>query len=184
MRIARILVAFAAALLMSGCVPSLHPLYTDGDPVLVPDLEGTWVETDGEDTWTFQKGSGDDYKLIHKEKGAPGNFDVHLVKLGKFLFLDIYPQEPDIENGFYKGHLIRAHTFAKIELNGTTLRIAMLDPDRLKDSMGRGEAKIPHERLGGEIVLTASTAELRAFVRKCAEEGKVLGDATELRRRE
>ncbi len=184
MRTTRILLAFAAVLLMSGCVPSLHPLYTDGDLVLAPHLEGTWVETNGEDTWTFQKGSGDDYKLIQKEKGAPGNFDVHLVKLGKFLFLDIYPQEPDIENGFYKGHLIRAHTFANMELDGTTLRIAMLDPDRLKDSMGRGEVKIPHERLGGEIVLTASTVELQSFVRKCAEEGKIFGDPTELQRRE
>jgi hypothetical protein len=184
MRIARILLAFAAALLMSGCVPSLHPLYTEGDLVLAPDLEGTWVETNGEDTWTFQKGSGDDYKLIHKEKGAPGNFDVHLVQLGQFVFLDIYPQDPDLKSNFYKSHLIRAHTFAKIELNGSMLRIGMLDPDQVKESITREEVKIPHERLDGEIVLTAPTAQLQAFVRKCAEEGKIFGDPMELLRRE
>ncbi|HEY3128610.1 MAG TPA: hypothetical protein VGL91_04070 [Acidobacteriota bacterium] len=114
MRVTGNFLTFAAGLVMSACIPSLHPLYVQRDLVLAPELEGTWVEAVGEDTWTFQKGAGNDYKLIHKEKGEPGNFDVHMVRLGKFLFLDIYPQPPDVKNDFYRGHLIRCHSLWRL----------------------------------------------------------------------
>jgi hypothetical protein len=168
--------------MLTACVPSLYPLYTERDLVLAPALEGTWMEEDG-DTWTFHKGAGDNYKLIYTEKGAPGNFDAHLVRLGKSMFVDLFPQEPDMRNDFYKGHFIRTHTFAWIQLEADLLRMAMMDPDKLKESIEQKKISIGHERLGDEILLTAPTEKLQQLVQKLAEEGSIFGEPAVLRRK-
>lgn len=85
-----------SALLLSilfGCVPSLHQLYTDKDLTFEPRLLGAW--TTGEDRWIFEKRSDEkSYDLTYIDKdGKKGKFQAHLVKLDKFLFLDIYPTE-------------------------------------------------------------------------------------------
>ena len=63
MRILRSLPIFAVVLLMTACVPSLYPLYTERDQVFDPALVGVWVAVDdGHETiWTVTK-SGDGYE--------------------------------------------------------------------------------------------------------------------------
>lgn len=182
MRTFNILLTSLITLLLTACVPSLHPLYREKDLVLAPALEGAWMQEDG-DTWRFQKGAGNNYKLIYIEKGAPGNFDAHLVRLGKFMFVDLFPQEPDMRNDFYKGHFIRTHTFAWIQLEADLLRMAMMDPDKLKESIEQKKISIGHERLGDEILLTAPTEELQQLVQKLADEGSIFGEPAVLRRK-
>ncbi len=36
----------AAALLVVGCLPSIHPLFTDKDLVFKKELVGTWIDGD------------------------------------------------------------------------------------------------------------------------------------------
>ncbi|MDZ7345081.1 MAG: hypothetical protein ONA90_11280 [candidate division KSB1 bacterium] len=171
------------ALLLAGCVvPSLHPLFTEADLVFDPNLIGTWAKEGEENTWTFQKGGGKAYDFIYTEKGTPAQFEAHLVRLDKFLFLDTYPEEPDIDNDLYKLHLIPAHHFFRIWITGDTLRLAALDPDWLKNMIDQKKVNIAHERVEDTIVLTAPTKALQEFVLKYAEDAEAFSDPTEIYR--
>jgi hypothetical protein len=169
-------VAVTLALVLSACVPSLNPLYTERDLVFDSALVGVWAENDdAQETWAFEKTGDQGYKAIYREKDKPGEFDVHLVKLGDRLFLDFYPQDAGIKemdrNDFYRFHFLPVHTFARVLLNGSTLEMAFLDPDWLKKLLDREPKAIRHERRGEDgIILTASTKELQTFVLKYADE--------------
>jgi hypothetical protein len=182
MRTTLVIAALALAVLLAGCVPSLHPLFTEKDLVYDPVLVGTWAKEEGEDRWAFQKSGDSAYELIYTEKGVPAQFETHLVQVGEFLFLDTYPKEPDIENGFYMVHLIPAHTFSRVWIQEDALRLAMLDLEWLKKMIAAKEVDVAHERVDEGIILTASTEELQKFVLKCAEDGKAFPDTIDLHR--
>ena len=183
MRTTKILVAFGIALFMASCVPSLHPLFTNKDLVFESALVGTWVDEDGKNTWAFQKSGDNAYELVYTENETPAKFKAHLVRLEKFLFLDIVPEEPDTKNDFYKGHLIPAHSFAKIWIEGDLLRLATLDGDWLKNMINKKKIKIGHEWLDQTIILTAPTKDLQKFVLKYAEDSKAFSIKSELHRK-
>ena len=186
MRTGTALMALAVAALVTGCIPSLHPLYTDQDLVFEPRLVGTWVGEDEDDTWVFEKSGEKQYELTFTEDGVPAKFEVHLVNLGGSLFMDFYPQELDIEadtdNEFYWLHWIPAHTFARVSIEEDVLRMEMLDADWVDTSLAEGEVKIKHERVNDNIVLTASTKKLQPFMLECTEDEDAFADPTEMKR--
>ena len=178
----KLMAALGVVVLVAGCVPSLHPLYTEEDLVYDPALVGTWTEEESEDTWTFRKLGDKGYDLIYTEGGVPARFEAHLVTVGEFLFLDTYPGEPDIKNGFYLIHLVPAHTFLRIGIEGDVLRYAMLDLDWLKKMIAEEKVDIGHEEMEGGILLTAPPKELQEFLMKYAEDDKGFPDPKELHR--
>jgi hypothetical protein len=179
MRTAKVLSVLAISLFLAGCVPSLHSLYNDKTLALEPALNGTWVEKEGKDSWSFQKLGDKSYEVIYTEKGASAKFEVHLARLGKFLFADIYPQEPDLKNGFYKGHLVAVHSFAKIAVGADVLNITMLDPDWLQKMTEDKKIQLAHEEVDDGLVLTASTEDLQKFVLQYAEDEKAFSSRSE-----
>jgi hypothetical protein len=161
---------------MTGCfVLSVHPLYFENDLVFESGLVGTWGEKEHEkdldELWIFKKSGNKSYRLIVKEKDVgEGMFEAHLLKLGEHLFLDLYPEEPETGSEFYNMHVIPAHSFMRVSLEGHVLRLAFFDLDWLKKNIEQGNVNIKHERREDMIVLTASTEELQEFVLKHVEE--------------
>jgi len=177
MRSIKILAAFGMALLMSGCVvSSLHPLFTEKDLVFDTALLGTWTGTGEDDTLTFEDGGGKAYNLIYTAEGPKVRYKAHLVQLGKFRLLDIYPEESEDLDLF---HFIPAHTFWKIWMDGDILHINGLNHDWLKKMIDQKKIKIPHQVLEDRILLTASTKELQKFVLKYAEDTSTFSVAEE-----
>lgn len=184
MRNLKTAVVLVIILFLAGCVvPSLHPLFTEKDLVFDPALVGTWAEEDQEETWAFLKSGDNVYDLIHTAEGLPVKYEAHLGRLGEFMFLDVYPGEPEVKNDFYKLHLIPVHTFWRVWIEGDVLRIAMLDPDWLKGMIAQKKVKIAHERMEDGIILTASTQELQKFILQYAEDLKAFPDPTKFHRR-
>ncbi len=180
MRTMKILLTFGIALLISGCLqPSLHPLFTEKDLVFDPGLIGAWVGENEKETWILQKAGDHTYDLFYEGERDSAKYEVHLVRLGKFEFLDIYPQVPEMCD---HALLIPAHMFSIIRRDGDTLRNAMLNPDWLEDMIARKKLKIAHERLDDRIVLTASTKELQKFILKYAEDMNAFRDPAVLHR--
>ena len=161
----------------TGCVPSLHPLYTQEDLVFDPGLIGMWSpveESEHGEVWTFTKDGETGYRLLIevKEDSAAerAEFDVHLLKLGDHMFLDFYPKQPKFNNDFYMMHLVPAHSFFKVFIEGDILKLVMLDYEWLEKKLEKRKVKLKHERLeDGPIVLTASTKELQKFFKKYAD---------------
>ena len=170
-----------AAFTISGCLRSLHPFYTEKTIVFEPKLVGTWVDQDSS-VWTFVQSEPKAYELVYTEKGSPGRFSAHLVKLGKLMFLDLFPREPVLQNGFYKFHLVPVHTILRVWIDEDGLRMAMLNHDWFKDQVDKKKVNLAQERRENEIILTASTADLQKFVVKYADDPKAFPEPAELRR--
>lgn len=182
-------ILITALLFLTGCVPSLHPLFTDSDVVFDHQLLGAWSQGDSKDSWTFEKSGAKAYRLTTTDRpfavgGKPGGkrsgrFEAHLCQLGKYIFLDLYPQDTQAAaTDFYKAHLIAAHSFLKVSLDGDDLHLAPLSHDWAENMIARKKFEIAHEVLdGGAVVLTASTQELQAFVLKHAEDPEAFAEA-------
>src|SRR5262245_18418711 len=164
------------ALLFAGCIPSVNPLYTEKDLVFKPALLGVWGEVDATktNTWTFHQRDQKSYTLTVQEQGKKGMFVTHLVKLGQYQFLDLFPDgdglrdlnQPDI----YKWTLMPGHLFLKVWQVEPTLQLSFLEPDWLDKLLKKDPKAIGHRGNDDNegIVLTASTKQLQKFFLKYA----------------
>ena len=175
---------YLLATLLGGCIPSLHPLYTNNTLLFEEELLGTWGESD--EYWKFKKGSGpNSYNLVITDENAEGKFVAHLVKIDKMLFLDLFPEELELQaSDFYKYHLLPVHTFIKVEQIEPTLQMQMMDPDVMKTMLENDPNLIRHEFLEelDRIVLTASTKDLQDFMKAHANDEGLFGEPSNLER--
>jgi hypothetical protein len=183
MRSVKILVLSIIASFMVSClVTSVHPLYTKKDLTFVPELVGSW---ENDDVWTFEQSGKNAYELTLKEQDneKTGVYETHLVKLGKYLFLDLYPEESEMEDSVYDIHLVPTHSFWRVEIKKDVLRLAIMDNEWLERMIDGNKVSIAHVRLEDRIVLTAPTQELQKFVLKYAEETDAFPELDELHRK-
>jgi hypothetical protein len=149
-----------AALLSCGPVLSLQPFYTDKDVRFDEDLLGTWLTSsdDQQETLTLQKAANKSYDFDFESKANPLRLKAHLMKLGKYLFLDVYPRDRA------KEFFVPVHSVFQLWQTGDTLRIAYLDNEWLGKMSKSGKLKVPHRVVEGTILFTASPAELQKFL--------------------
>lgn len=197
MRTLKLIALLGIFVLSLSCVLSIHPLYTEKDLIAEPKLEGTWTDKEGKELWTFEKAGEKSYKLtvVQKEKSGESSeksgaeesvkFDAHLVKLGNYVFMDLYPQEPEIKNDFYKWHLLPVHSFSRIWIEQDIVKISMLSIDWFKKMIEKKKIKIAYEKIDNDenrFVLTAPTEKLQKFILKYAEDSEAFPEPAELYR--
>lgn len=159
-------VIYMLVLLLSGCLPSIHKLYTDETLVFEEGLIGKWVG-DEEGIWQFRKAGDKEYELrIYDMEKEYGSFEAHLVKIQDMLFLDLYPDSEQIDelDDFYKMHLLAVHTFMKVDQIEPNLQLRMIDYEKVENILENDPNVIKHEIVDDRIVLTATTEELQRFV--------------------
>ena len=183
-RLRFVLAASTVCLALAGCyVQSLNTLVTDDIVTYDADLVGTWVAEDDEEfVFTLVDTAQGTYALLCDESGAQGRFEAFLVELGGQNFLDIYPEEPQSENGFYKDHLLRVHNILKLHRDVDTLWVADFDAEWLETMIDQKKVSIDHVPLDGAVLLTASTKDLQGLVRKYAKSTEAFSDPVRLRR--
>jgi hypothetical protein len=174
---------YLLAVILGGCVPSLHPLFTENELVYDANLVGIWSPADSNETWEFKPGIKK-YDCIYIENnGKLGRFDAELGKLGNDMFLDIYPKELNVtENDYYKMHFVPAHTFMRANLTKGSLQLRVMDPDNFGKLLKSDPNAVKHEETKNSgIVLTASTKELQEFMLKYGidEKYELFGKAKE-----
>jgi hypothetical protein len=164
---------FALAVLLTACVPSLQPLYTPDTIVFREELIGIWKEKpDDEDSWTFTRGDNNTYNLTLREKDASSLFEVRLVKLGEHHFLDLFPKGDALEGAkigdFYRASLVPGHLILKVKF-GAKLEMQLMQPDNLDKMLKADPKALAHTYVESDrLVITASTADLQAFIKKHA----------------
>jgi len=178
------LLVFALIVWLSGCIPSLHPIYTDEDRIRLDEIIGKWTNLDGKETYDFRMHENDSgaYQLMLKElphteyggsDSSSANFEINLVELGGHTFMDFYPDENESLNNLSNHlvfHLLTVHTFARFEVNLDTLKIYRPDPEWLEKLFEENRIRIAHEIVDDGIVLTASTEDLQKFFTKYADD--------------
>lgn len=182
----KLFAAFIVLALVAGCYTlSVHSLYTEDDIVFEPRLIGVWgAPGESDETWEFEQSGDNAYRLVVRNEGVEelegekyrvvneidpvkdGIFEIHLVKLGEYLFMDIYPEEPEIGNELFKAHVIPAHSFARIKITDDNFSLAFFDSQWLENGIEEGRIFIDHTTRDDIIVLTANTADLQRFILK------------------
>jgi hypothetical protein len=176
------LLFYMLAVLLGGCVLSLHPLYTEDDLIFEERLLGKWGKNGSTETWQFKPADSDKYyKLVYTDdKGKKGSFDAGLGKINNAMYLNIFPQQPELkENDYYKFHILRAYSFIKIERIEPNLVMRVMNPDTLKKMLENDPNLINHEIVEDRLLLTASTEKLQKFMKAHANYEGFFGEATE-----
>lgn len=171
----------AVAAILTACVPSLQPLYSPETIVFREELIGIWKEKpQDEESWTFTKGENNTYQLNIRDKDESSLHEVRLVKLGEHLFLDLFPNGSALENSklgeFYRASLVPAHLIIKVKL-GAKLELQLMQPEKLDDLLKAAPKTLAHTYIEKDrLVITASTPELQAFIKKQADSKELWGD--------
>ena len=181
--------ALAASLWLTGCVvPSIYPFYQAKDLTFDPALLGVWQDAkeDGTDkeTWMFEKLDDRTYKLITADGEKKNEFDAHLFKLKGALFLDLLSRErPD--------NAAPLHFLMRVDAVSPNLQMRLLKYDWLAKLVEQNPKTIRHtivpkkagEGEGGDLVLTADTAELQKFVAKNLATADAWSDPVRMKKR-
>jgi hypothetical protein len=166
---------------LSGCIYSIHPLYTEKDMIFDPALIGEWSEKDSGDTWTFTSNDKNSYKLIYAEEGKKeGKFIVHLVKLKEKLFLDIYPDISELRDNPLNDLLLPLHVFMYVEQIQPALKMAMIDGKWLSKTLESNPKSISYEKTDKGLIFTSKTSELQTFFIKYAKTKDAFGELSNM----
>lgn len=160
------LAGLTGLILLTGCIPSLNPLYTEADRVYEPAAVGTWNQTDSKATWEFARRDEKSYDLLYTDdNGRQGRFVAHLVELDGERFLDIFPDEVDFQaSGFYKFHLVPIHTVYRVRQIEPNLELAAIDFKWLEKHLNENPDSIQVASFNGRKLISAPTEEVQAFV--------------------
>jgi hypothetical protein len=173
-------------LVMVGCVPSLHELYTDETLVFDPAIAGKWQQEKDDAVWEFEPDAeSKSYALmIHEEEDKQSELTVHLVEIGGKRFFDLFPaDDAEIETGdWMKAHLIPGHLFVRVEQTEPNLVLAVMNPDTLDKLLKDKPGLVKHERMDDRLVLTDSPKGLQAFITAGLKIDKFFGDPVTLKR--
>jgi hypothetical protein len=176
-----------AALLLAGCVvTSVFPWYTDKDVVYDAAVVGTWLGADANaktnEFWKIEKQGEQAYKLtIVDSDDKRSEFDAHLFKLDNRRYLDFLPRDRE-------GGGIPPHYLMRVDSVSPTLDLVLLDYGWLEKLVTSDPNAIRHtivpkpmgESGNGDLVLTANTPELQAFLRKHAANTNAFAEPTRM----
>lgn len=178
-------------LLLAGCIPSVHPFFTEQDIVRDPRLLGPWQCED--EHWGFAAAPENDGSCVltveDTGKGKRSALTAQLFKLGDDLFLDLSPRELDLrgQHDLATASLIAGHLLLRVRTLGEFLEVSYCNYEWLGKYLEQHPAALAHhvDRRGKadrSAVITAETAALQAFVRAHLAEGELFDRAGEARR--
>ena len=165
--------AYAASLLtavlaLGGCMArSIAPAVDGKDRVVDSRLVGRWQSDRGTETAVITARDSDYAVLYTDDKGEPGAFVGRLGRLGGRWVLDLAPQASGVQaSDSYKGLLLPLHTFLLIDSIGARMRVSAVKSDSVEGYLEREPSAVAHVKVDNEVVLTAPTPELRAFLER------------------
>ena len=181
-----IILAFTSLIIfLSGCLTTLHPIFTEKDIVFKPELLGKWIK-DKDIVEITSLASEKDIELPEKIraikdkgyliKGDDERYIVFLARIGPHLYFDYYPllSEEAKRNAdeFYIQHIVRRHFSYRVDIvSNNSFELSQLDGEFLETLIKQKKIRISHETsYDGEIIITASTWELQQYIIKYGDE--------------
>ena len=181
MRVLRLIIAALAALLSSAClVVSLQPVYEPETIAFDPALLGTWIAGDDDTSLSFERAEWHSYHVTLEERDDRTRLSARLTRVGEQLYLDLSPQD----GADVAPLLLPVHCFYRLGLQGDELSLADLNYESLERLARDGGAGLPMAiDARKNVVITASTAELRRWLAAHARDEGLFAAPTTLRRK-
>jgi hypothetical protein len=125
---------------------------------------------------TFKSGNKS-YLMKVFEDGEPTNYEMHLVKIGDDLFMDLSATDDNYTDKVF-GSMVwfPVHTFMKVKLNGNKLDLIQFDLDKLNKLFKSNLIRLRNENVDGTILITAQPKELQKFLDKYSDDESVFED--------
>lgn len=134
--------------------------------------------------------STDSYKLSLHQAESRTTVEPRLIRLSTAAYMEFTGSGRDSKGDVqFQAHLRPAHWFFKVTVDGQKLRLDWVDDDKLKKAIAQGTVHLGNALLGAgkdkdkDIVVTATTKELQAFVAAHAGDDKIFSEHTEFQRR-
>ena len=184
--------------LISGCLTTLHPIFTERDLVYKPELTGNWRTKDNNNEGSAEISSLAKEKSIElpgkissiKDKGylvtyknkdgnVSGIYIAFLARIGKHLYFDYYPVSKEAEkkeDEFYMQHFVKMHTPYRVDmLKDGGFELSQLEGSYLDQLIEEKKIRIRHElNSDGNVVITASTEELQQYILKYGDDPGII----------
>jgi hypothetical protein len=183
-----LLITLMPILLLSACIPSLQPFYTEKDLIFESSLVGSFSDNEGSGLWTFTKSADLEYKLTIKDKEKSSTFSTHLFQLGSDHFIDLYAAKESLDDwpreDFFKASLIPGHLVLKVPSFSPKLALQVMDEDGIKEYLKANKGAVPHTFIESErLVFTGSSEQMRDFLKRISTEEKCWGKPAEFQKR-
>ncbi len=176
------LIAILGLLALIGCIPlSLNPFYFEKDLQFDPALVGLWADKDEAPQIRFEKTGTNGYLMTDFETDSTLKFDARLFKIGDKLFMDLSPKSNGVvKNDLLDMHLIRGHSLMRVDRISPSFVVAGFDLNWLTNLLSDNPKALPHVATNDRLILTATTAELQAFVLKYVNDTAAFEQPTEM----
>jgi len=187
--------AFALLLIfLSGCLTTIHPIFTEKDLAYDSKLIGAWdtenegkkgkviisnlatensLELPGNISAIKQQG----YFIIYKDENGKTSdqYIAFLARIGKHLYFDYYPADKKEDrklDEFFGVHFVKMHTSYRVEiLKDGSFELSQLDGSYVKSLIDEKKIRISHETDADDnTIITASTKELQQYLLKYGDE--------------
>jgi hypothetical protein len=196
MKILRIAAIIALLLPACSCVPlsSYFPLWDEQHAAFEAHLLGEWRDKDSSDDGVlrFTEAAGKTYQVAYTEKEKNSGkivesvYMAKLVRLEKHLFLDFIGDEASINKRLGEEEcqsMIFMHFFARLELDGDTLKLAFLDDEKFEKKVLKKEINLPILKRGKRMLITAETPKIQQELSHFVEDKDLWGDDTVMPRK-
>jgi hypothetical protein len=184
-RRAHLFVLLACLAAASGCVvKSASPIVPEDSVETDRRLVGAWAGQGGKESAVVTADTLGYLVAYTGEEGKTGRFRARLGRMGPYRVLDLQPDTETLDaDDSFTSMLLPLHTFLVVDSIGAELRVRGVQPDSLDHYLAREPTAAAHVRIDGNVVLTASTAELRAFLISFVARPGVLHDSAVWTRR-
>ena len=146
-------------------VLSLNPLFTERTAMLRPEIENTWSNNDYNLSATIKQLGDNFYMLQYGNATNAIQYEGVFVSIANTIFLDLVPKLPDtLGDNDYRMQLLAAHSFYKVEILNDTLQLAELNYGFFYNQLVKKKSQLSYSSVGGGILLTVSTKELKQFI--------------------
>lgn len=179
-RVLRLTIAAIAALLSSAClVVSLQPVYEPDTIAFDPALLGTWVAGDDDLSVAFERAGWHSYHLTVQERDNRTRLSARLTRVGEQRYLDV----SSLDGADVAPLLLPVHGLYRLDLEGDVLSLADLNYEQLERLARGGATGLPMAiDARKNVVITASTADLRLWLVLHAADDGLFAAPTILRR--
>lgn len=178
----------ALAIFAAGCaVQSFHPFCAEVDEIEVPELHGKWrlmkvydEDKSGKKIGDWEISSGE--MLCFDENNVKSELKASFFKIGDSVFADLTAgelgEDQRAANIYWLSSVVPVHIAAKFAISGDELIITPADCEAVKERLEDGRLKLEHVKRGsgnggGEILLTAGTAELKKFLLENKDDAEI-----------
>lgn len=112
------------------------------------------------------------YKMVVMDDGKRLVYLAHVVSIGTNYFLDLYPL-PEFTDASFGENLFPVHTFMKMDITDGKLNLTLFDLEKLNKLFESNLIRLRHEKVDGQVLITAQPKEIQKFLEKYADDESV-----------